>query len=146
MKWTNWNSVFLREQWKVTILQVTVRLKPFPIMVCVCWGEGKRDYSGEKSYRSGFLTWRGSGTDKYNKWSMFTKNVCEDYYYLVLCICFPTTEEWTPLWVKADTHQHKEAQRGRTHQKHQLSRKQKATSTQEPKNRSETSWSPLLHI
>lgn len=46
--------------------------------VCVCWGEGKRDYSGEKSYRSGFLTWRGSGTDKYNKWSMFTKNVCED--------------------------------------------------------------------
>lgn len=47
---------------------------------------------GRKSYRSGFLTYCGSGTDKYNKLSMFTKNVCEDQNYLVLCICFPTTE------------------------------------------------------
>jgi hypothetical protein len=47
------------------------------------------------------------------------------------------------LWVERQ--QHREAQGGGTHQKHKLSRKQKATSTQEPKKRSETSWSPLLH-
>lgn len=35
-------------------------------------------WGGEQSYSRVVLTWRGSGTDKYNKLSMFTKNVGED--------------------------------------------------------------------
>lgn len=42
--------------------------------VCVFWGGPK---GGKKSYRADSSR-RGSGTDKYNKWSMFTKNICKD--------------------------------------------------------------------
>lgn len=71
--------------------------KTFPDNVCVCarvymcvcgvWGlGGGAPKVGGGKLRSRFLTCRGSGTDNYNKSSMFTKNICKGQNYLVLCM------------------------------------------------------------
>lgn len=57
------------------------------ICVCVVFGVlGGAPKVGGKKLRSRFLTCRGSGTDNYNKSSMFTKNICKGQNYLVLCM------------------------------------------------------------
>lgn len=114
---------------------------PGECCVRACWGGREESHGGgKKSYKSGSIPGRGSGTDQWDTRSLFTKNVCDEDYNsdLAPCTCLPSYYGGVSPAPSPDTRARAPggSKRKSTPQKPRLSRKQKAAgSTQQPEKK-----------